>query len=123
MITDFQAVSQILDGKESGYFNMDCMEGMKAFPDNFFDLAIVDPPYGDGGGVQDSVTESVSGKGSTNIGGVPRTGFHGKQYSTEPTLHFRTAKEGQELREQAEHGRRSSQKNYRVGRCAGERIF
>lgn len=50
MITDFQAVSQILDGKESGYFNMDCMEGMKAFPDNFFDLAIVDPPYGDGGG-------------------------------------------------------------------------
>ena len=25
---------------------MDCMEGMKAFPDKFFDLAIVDPPYG-----------------------------------------------------------------------------
>lgn len=24
----------------------DCMEGMKAFPDKFFDLAIVDPPYG-----------------------------------------------------------------------------
>ena len=35
-----------------GYYNMDCMEGMKQFPDNFFDLAIVDPPYGikmDGG--------------------------------------------------------------------------
>lgn len=27
---------------------MDCMEGMKAFPDKFFDLAIVDPPYGIG---------------------------------------------------------------------------
>ncbi len=26
--------------------NMDCMELMKAFPDNHFDLAIVDPPYG-----------------------------------------------------------------------------
>ena len=27
-------------------FNMDCMEGMKEFPDKYFDLAIVDPPYG-----------------------------------------------------------------------------
>ena len=25
---------------------MDCMEGMKTFPDKYFDLAIVDPPYG-----------------------------------------------------------------------------
>ena len=29
-----------------GFYNMDCMEGMKEFPDKFFDLAIVDPPYG-----------------------------------------------------------------------------
>ena len=29
-----------------GYYNMDCMQGMKEFPDNYFDLAIVDPPYG-----------------------------------------------------------------------------
>ena len=29
-----------------GFYNMDCMEGMKRFPDKFFDLAIVDPPYG-----------------------------------------------------------------------------
>ena len=28
--------------------NRDCVEAMKEFPDNFFDLAIVDPPYGDG---------------------------------------------------------------------------
>lgn len=33
-----------------GYYNMDCMQGMKEFPDKYFDLAIVDPPYGDGGG-------------------------------------------------------------------------
>lgn len=26
-------------------FNMDCMEGMKQFPDKYFELAIVDPPY------------------------------------------------------------------------------
>lgn len=29
-----------------GFYNMDCMEGMKQFPDKYFDLAIVDPPYG-----------------------------------------------------------------------------
>lgn len=28
-----------------GFYNMDCMEGMKEFPDRYFDLAIVDPPY------------------------------------------------------------------------------
>ena len=27
---------------------LDCMEGMAQFPDNYFDLAIVDPPYFDG---------------------------------------------------------------------------
>ena len=27
---------------------MDCMEGMKQFPNKYFDLAIVDPPYGIG---------------------------------------------------------------------------
>ena len=29
-----------------GFYNMDCMLGMKEFPDKYFDLAIVDPPYG-----------------------------------------------------------------------------
>lgn len=29
-----------------GYYNMDCMDGMKEFPDQYFDLAVVDPPYG-----------------------------------------------------------------------------
>lgn len=33
-----------------GFYNMDCLEGMRQFPDNYFELAIVDPPYGDGGG-------------------------------------------------------------------------
>lgn len=27
---------------------MDCMQGMKEFPDKYFELAIVDPPYGIG---------------------------------------------------------------------------
>ena len=28
-------------------YNADCMEAMREFPDKFFDLAIVDPPYRD----------------------------------------------------------------------------
>lgn len=46
-----------------GFYNMDCMEGMKQFPDKYFDLAIVDPPYGDasenGGGVLEQVRRKV----------------------------------------------------------------
>ena len=29
-----------------GFYNMDCMIGMRDIPDKYFDLAIVDPPYG-----------------------------------------------------------------------------
>ena len=29
-----------------GFYNMDCMEAMKDMPDKYFELAIVDPPYG-----------------------------------------------------------------------------
>lgn len=42
----------ILDGKPMEplniAYNMDCMEYMRDQPDNTFDLAVVDPPYGDG---------------------------------------------------------------------------
>ncbi len=30
----------------NNFYNMDCMEGMAQLPDNYFELAIVDPPYG-----------------------------------------------------------------------------
>ena len=30
----------------SEVYNMDCIAGMKEYPDKYFDLAIVDPPYG-----------------------------------------------------------------------------
>jgi len=32
--------------KLNSFLNMDCMDGMKEFPDKYFELAIVDPPYG-----------------------------------------------------------------------------
>lgn len=28
-----------------GYYCMDCLDGMKQFPDKYFDIAVVDPPY------------------------------------------------------------------------------
>jgi len=33
----------------SEVYLMDCVEGMKHYPDKYFDLAVVDPPYGIGG--------------------------------------------------------------------------
>ena len=33
---------------ENRAFNMDCLEAMREMPDLFFDLAVVDPPYGIG---------------------------------------------------------------------------
>lgn len=42
--------------------NIDCMEYMKGVPDKFFDLAIVDPPYGIG-----------MGAGAGNTRGKPKT--------------------------------------------------
>ena len=62
-----------------GFYNMDCMEGMKQFPDKYFDLAIVDPPYGDGGGSGNGKTRAGSVECST---GIARTGFHDKVYRT-----------------------------------------
>ena len=40
---------------------MDCMEGMKEFPDKYFDLAIVDPPYGGGGRAEDADAGNLAG--------------------------------------------------------------
>ena len=44
-----------------GFYNMDCMEGMKEFPDNYFDLAIVDPPYGGGSKDYDATQQRFGG--------------------------------------------------------------
>lgn len=44
-----------------GYYNMDCIEGMKQFPDKYFDLAIVDPPYGNGSNDYDARTQRYGG--------------------------------------------------------------
>lgn len=79
-----------------GYYNMDCMEGMKEFPDKYFDLAIVDPPYGGGGTQSDkaglaggaqtmsTVTAAGSADALTSIISAQRTGGKwAKRYQTD----------------------------------------
>lgn len=58
-------------------YNMDCMEGMKQYPDKYFDLAIVDPPYGagftEGGGCTGWFTkyrEDQQKRGGNNLIGI-----------------------------------------------------
>ena len=46
----------------SEVYNMDCIEGMKQYPDNHFDLAIVDPPYGIDGAVEIGFGDTKSGR-------------------------------------------------------------
>ena len=46
-----------------GFYNMNCLDGMREFPDGYFDLAIVDPPYGGvtvGGYMQNKVSGGVA---------------------------------------------------------------
>lgn len=47
-------------------YNEDCLEGLKRFSDNYFDLAIVDPPYG--------INASKGMWGSSNKGKVTNYG-------------------------------------------------
>ena len=46
--------------------NADCMDIMKDYPDNYFDLAIVDPPYGIGIGNQKKSSSPQKGNGNRN---------------------------------------------------------
>lgn len=100
-----------------GFYNMDCMEGMKQFPDKYFDLAVVDPPYGDGGGSGQALNASENGSTDT----VTMGGYVNPLSAKE----LPTARRHVGCRELAEDGRGGSirQKNYSVGRSAETGIF
>ena len=40
-------------------YNMDCLTAMREMPDNAYDLAVVDPPYGDGGGESRTIRRTI----------------------------------------------------------------
>ena len=51
-------------------YNMDCMDGMRQFPDWYFDLAIVDPVYGDvtqGGYMSNQIRGGVAKRSDYNL--------------------------------------------------------
>jgi site-specific DNA-methyltransferase (adenine-specific) len=50
------------NGVKSTVYLMDCIEGMKRYPDNFFDLAVVDPPYGIDGTAEIGFGDTKSGR-------------------------------------------------------------
>ena len=97
-------------------YNMDCMEGMKQYPDNYFDLAIVDPPYGAGftesGGCMGWFTKYREDHQERG-GGIPRTNFHGKKKYEHP----QTRGKHEEGRQMGQAGMEQRQKNHIVG-CA-----
>jgi hypothetical protein len=83
-----------------GFYNMDCMDGMKQFPDKYFDLAIVDPPYGDGGGSGNGKTRAdLAGSSTVIVDHLPKSMRKRER-----------EREQQTLLERAEHGRASSAK-------------
>jgi site-specific DNA-methyltransferase (adenine-specific) len=49
-VSDIQAwdIARVSNCALSEVYLMDCIAGMKHYPDKFFDLAVVDPPYGIG---------------------------------------------------------------------------
>ena len=54
--------------KLKGFYNKDCMEAMKGISDNYFELAIVDPPYGgnDAIGLKDNKNKNKQATKRTN---------------------------------------------------------
>ncbi len=54
----------------SEVYQMDCMELMKLYPDKYFDLAVVDPPYGigeDGGKARTRGSKRTNGEKKDGI--------------------------------------------------------
>ena len=67
-----------------GYYNMDCMQGMKEFPDNYFELAIVDPPYGIG---YDTKAEKSAGQ-QYGKASAPKRNYHGGGWDSKPSRKY-----------------------------------
>ena len=117
---------------EPGFYNMDCVEAMKRFPDGFFDLAIVDPPYGDGnsgigGGyaVRRMVQPIQNGGTGSGTGSTDTRNWNRFAGGTTFRKYMRGgAHSGEPSKEQAEHGRKNTAKKSLRGTLPqGKSIF
>lgn len=61
------------------YFNEDCVQGMKQYPDKYFDLAVADPPYGIG-----YDTQAVKSNGHKSGGCALKSVYHGTGWDDQP---------------------------------------
>lgn len=69
------------------YYNVDCLEGMKQFPDKYFELAIVDPPYFSGPEKRKYYGNQISSTG------VPRVTYEkGEQWTVPNDSYFEELK-------------------------------
>jgi site-specific DNA-methyltransferase (adenine-specific) len=62
----------LLPAVPSVVYNEDCVEGLKRFNDNHFDLAVVDPPYGINGGCDNR--KAIHTKSGNNLKRFGRAG-------------------------------------------------
>ena len=62
-----------------GFYNLDCMEVLPEIPDNYFDLAVCDPPYGIN---YDKKAAAASGKKYGNAKAF-KTEYKAKGWDTE----------------------------------------
>lgn len=67
-----------------GFYNMDCMEGMKEFPDKYFDLAVCDPPYGI---CYDTKARQNAGKKSSGAA-APKRFYHASGWDVRPQKEY-----------------------------------
>jgi len=99
--------------------NVDCLDFMRSLPDNAFDLAIADPPYG-GGNAVDGEWTRFNGSGrqakyknsppNTTASAVASTATR-RRGGAIKALRLRPSEERQGLPEPEELGRRNSEKN------------
>jgi len=61
-------------------YNMDCMDLMAQYPDKYFDLAVVDPPYGIGASKQSQSTSKIKGRQNSI---VKRSTLNSKNWDNE----------------------------------------
>lgn len=105
---------------ESRAFNMDCMDELRAMPDNAFDLAVVDPPYGDAisGEAADTHTHTHSACGVTV--GTAGTGTawnrFGGRFDRYKTLDNRSPAQFAEREREREPGRTGCPNRRNMGR-------
>ena len=68
-------------GAMSTVYLMDCIEGMKRYPDKYFDLAVVDPPYGINADINQM--RLANKKGFTKNAGTYKE-YHKTNWDSEP---------------------------------------